>query len=134
MRFVGVAVQAFGVGEDGVGEVVVFVDEKIHLLSGTFAGLIEVIQLFHCSAHGTQSFRSALRQKVGIFLAEVLESNAAMRIQPSAVVVQLAADAGEVEMEHQIAVAVRCGMLPDVEVTKECLKLVAGAHVVVVLQ
>ncbi|EDV04016.1 hypothetical protein BACINT_03143 [Bacteroides intestinalis DSM 17393] len=37
MRFVGIAVQAFGVGENGVGEVVVLVDKEVHLLSGTFA-------------------------------------------------------------------------------------------------
>ena len=98
MRFVGIAVQAFGVGEDGVGEVVVLVDEEIHFLSGTFAGLVKVIQLFHGSAHGTQAFQSALRQKVGIYFTEVLESNSTMRIQSFAVIVQLAGDAGEVEV------------------------------------
>ena len=134
VRFVGVAVQAFGVGEDGVGEVVVFVDEEIHLLSGTFAGLIEVIQLFHRSAHGTQPFWSALRQKVGIFLAEVLESNPTVRIQSFAIVAQLAGDAGEVEVEHQISITARCGVLADVQVSKEVFEPVAGAHVVVVLQ
>ena len=57
-----------------------------------------------------------------------------MRVQPLAVVVQLAADAREVEIEHQIAIAARRGVLPDVQVTEKGFELVAGAHVVVVLQ
>ena len=134
MRLIRIAVQAFGTGKDGVGEVVVLVDEEIHILSGTCASLIEVIQLLHGSAHRTQSFQSILRKEVGVYLAEVLESNAAMRVQPLAVVVQLAADAREVEIEHQIAVAARRGVLPDVQVTEKGFELVAGAHVVVVLQ
>ena len=51
MRFISVAVQAFGIRKDGVGEVVVFVDEEIHFLSGTFAGLIEVVQLLYSPIH-----------------------------------------------------------------------------------
>ena len=51
MRFISVAVQAFGIRKDGVGEVVVFVDEEIHFLSGTFAGLIEVVQLLYGPIH-----------------------------------------------------------------------------------
>lgn len=82
MRLIRIAVQAFGTGKDGVGEVVVLVDEEIHILSGTCASLIEVIQLLHGSAHRTQSFQSILRKEVGVYLAEVLESNAAMRVSP----------------------------------------------------
>ena len=43
MRLVGVAMQAFGIGEDGVGEVVVLIDEEIHFLSGTFALIIYLL-------------------------------------------------------------------------------------------
>lgn len=134
MRLVRISAQAFGTGKDGVGEVVVLVDEEIHILSGTFTSLTEEVQLLHGSVRLAQSFQSVLRKEVGVYLAEVLESNAAMRIQPSAVVVQLAADAGEVEMEHQIAVAARRGMLPDLQVTEKGFELVTGAHVVVLSQ
>lgn len=46
-----------------------------------------------------------------------------MRVQPLAVVVQLAADAREVEIEHQIAIAARRGVLPDVQVTERASNL-----------
>ena len=52
MRFVGIAVQAFGVGEDGVGEVVVLVDEEINIPPGTLALMIKEVELvdssFYC--------------------------------------------------------------------------------------
>ena len=92
MRFISVAVQAFGIRKDGVGEVVVFVDEEIHFLSGTFAGLIEVVQLLYGPIHLAYFFQSLRWQKVGISLAEVHESNAAMCIQSLSIIVQFAGD------------------------------------------
>ena len=134
MRFVGVAVQAFGVGEDGVGEVVVLVNEEIHLLSGTLALRNQIVQLVDGSVLFVQSFPDALRQQVGINFAEEIKTNLAMLIQSLAVIVQLTGNAGEVEVKYQVAVTAGRGMLPDVEVAKECIELVTGAHVVVVLQ
>ena len=113
---------------------VVFVDKEIYLQIHAGAGLIEVLQLFHGSAHGVQSLQSALGKEVFIRLAEVLESSAAVRVQPFTVVVQLAGDAGEVEVEHEVAVAARRGVLSDVEVAEEVVELAACTYVVVVLQ
>ena len=98
MRFVGIAVQAFGVGEDGVGEVVVLVNEEIHIPPGTLALMIKEVELVDSSFYCVQLFFDALRQKVGIHLTEEVETDLAMRIQSFAVIVQLAGDAGEVEV------------------------------------
>ena len=43
VRLIGVTVQAFGVSENSIGEVVVLIDKEIHLLFGTLASLIKVI-------------------------------------------------------------------------------------------
>ena len=101
MRLIRIAVQAFGLERMALVKWSYSSMKRVHILSGTCASLIEVIQLLHGSAHRTQSFQSILRKEVGVYLAEVLESNAAMRVQPLAVVVQLAADAREVEIEHR---------------------------------
>ena len=57
-----------------------------------------------------------------------------MCIQSLAIIVQFAADAGEVEIEHQIAVSLRCGMLADVKAAEEGIELVVGVQVIIVLQ
>jgi len=57
-----------------------------------------------------------------------------VRIQSLTVIIQFAGDAGEIEIKYEIAVTVRRGMLPDVKVAKECIELVAGTHIVIVLQ
>ena len=57
-----------------------------------------------------------------------------MRIQTLTVIIQFAGDAGEIEIKYEIAVTVRRGMLPDVKVAEQCVELVAGTHVVIVLQ
>ncbi|EDV04017.1 hypothetical protein BACINT_03144 [Bacteroides intestinalis DSM 17393] len=81
-----------------------------------------------------QPIPDAFRQKVGIDFAEKVEADLAVLIQPFAIVVQCTGDAGEIEIEHKISVTTRCGMLPDVEVAKEVVELVAGTHIVVMLQ
>ena len=44
--------QTFGVGKDGVGEVVVLIDKKVNILSGAFALMIKEVELvdgsFYC--------------------------------------------------------------------------------------
>lgn len=57
-----------------------------------------------------------------------------MRIQPFAVIMQLSANAGEIEIKHQIRVTVACGMLPDIEVTEQGIEFVTGGYVVIMLQ
>ena len=126
--------QAFGVGKDGVGEVVVLIDKKVNILSGAFALMIKEVELVDGSFYCVQLFFGALRQKIGIDLAEIVETDLSVRIQSLAVVVQLTGDAGKVEVEHEISIATRRGVLADVEVAEQCFELVAGAHVVVLPQ
>ena len=80
MRFVGVAMQAFGIGEDGVGEVVVLIDEEIHFLSGTFALMIEEIELVDGPIFFIQFFFDTFGQEVGIYYTEVVETDVALVI------------------------------------------------------
>ena len=47
-----------------------------------------------------------------------------MCIQSAAVIVQFAVNAGKVEIQHQVTIAVICRMLPYVEVAKQGVKLV----------
>ena len=47
-----------------------------------------------------------------------------MCIQSAAVIVQFAVNAGKVEIQHQVTIAVICGMLPYVEIAKQGIKLV----------
>ena len=131
---VGVAHQAFGAGEDGVGEVIVLVDEEVQLLSGFLANLAEGVELTDGIGADFQFLHSVGRQQVGVFPAEELEHDAAVRVQSLAVVAQLAGDAGEVEVEHEVGVALRRGVRSDVEAGEEGVELITGAHVVVVLQ
>lgn len=49
---------------------------------------------------GVQFFPCLRGEEVGIFLAKALDGSAAVFIQPFAVIIQLAADAGEVEIEY----------------------------------
>ena len=79
---------------------VVFIDEKVDLLSGTLAYLIEEFQLRYSSVFGVQLFPCLRGEEVGIFLSKALDGSAAVFIQPFAVIIQLAADAGEVEIEY----------------------------------
>ena len=57
-----------------------------------------------------------------------------MRVQSAAVIVQFAGNTGKVEIQHQVTIAVICGMLPYVEVAKQGIKLVTGTHIIIVLQ
>lgn len=134
VSLVGVAVQAFGVGEDGIGKVVILVDEEINLLIRTFTFMIEEVQLLHGSLFFIQSFQNALRQILLIHITEIIETGVAVRIQPLAVVVQFAAYDRKVEIEHQIRVTVPCGVLPYVEASEQVFELVAGTHIIIMLQ
>ena len=74
MRFISVAVQAFRIGKDGVGEVVVFVDEEIHFLSGTIALRNQIVQLDDSPVLFVQSFSDTLWKEVGIDFTEDLHT------------------------------------------------------------
>ena len=113
---------------------VVFIDEEIHFLSGTLACLIDELQLRYSSAFGVQFFPGVRGEEVGIFLTKTLDGSTAVFIQPFAVIIQLAADTGKVEIEHEVAISVRCGGFTNVEATKEVIELIAGVYIVVVLQ
>ena len=73
---------------DGVGKVVILVDEKINFLTGTFAFMIKIIQLIDGSLFLVQFFLDALRQIRCIYIAKIVETDFAMRIQSFAVVAQ----------------------------------------------
>ena len=129
-----VPVQAFGIGEDGIGEMVVFVNKEINLLVGALTLMIKVIELVDRSVFCVQYFLDTLWQKISINIAEVIEADLAMCIQSLTVIMQSALYAGEVEIEYQIAVAVLCGMLSYVEVTIQVIENVAGTHIIIMLQ
>ena len=96
----GIPVQTIGVGQDDVDEVVIFVDEKIHLLPGLFACLVDILKLCYSPVSGAQLFPCFRWEEVGVFLAEVLNGSTAVFVQSFAVIVQVAADAREVEIQY----------------------------------
>ena len=112
---------------------VVFIDEEIHFLSGTLACLIDELQLRYSSAFGVQFFPGVRGEEVGIFLTKTLDGSTAVFIQPFAVIIQLAADAGKVEIE-QSSYFGSVWVFTNVEATKEVIELIAGVYIVVVLQ
>lgn len=83
---------------------------------------------------GVQFFPYFRWEKVSVFLAETFNGSTAVRTQPFAVIIQLAGNTGEVEIEDEVSVAAQRGMLPDIKVAKKSIKLVVGTQVVVVLK
>lgn len=57
-----------------------------------------------------------------------------MCIKPFAVIVQFGGNSGEVEIQHQIAFAVICGMLAYIKVSKQSIKLILSINIIIVLQ
>ena len=134
MRFVSITSHSLSIREDSISKVVVFINEEIDALIDTSTCLIKKLQLFHRSIFSTQFTQCIRWQTVGIYFAKVFKSGLAMRIQPLTVVVQFAYNSGEIEIEHQIAVTVACGILSDVKVTKQSIELILGAYIIIMLQ
>lgn len=81
MCFIGIAVQAFGVGKYGVGEMVVLINKQINISTGTLTLMIKKVELIDCPILFVQPFFDTLRQKVGIDFAEIIKTDLAMCIQ-----------------------------------------------------
>ena len=90
MRFVRIAVQAFYIREDGIGEMVVFVNKEVNTLVGLIAFREQVFKLFDSSFFFVEFFLHAFGEIVGVNITEVVEHRLAMRVQSLAVVVQFA--------------------------------------------
>ena len=88
MRFFSITAQTIDIGKDGVGEMIVFINEKINLLVhfGTFH--IEIFQLIDRSIFGLHFFFYAIRQIIGIDITEVIKNSGTMVIQSLSIVVQ----------------------------------------------
>ena len=134
MRFVSITSHSLSIREDSISKVVVFINEEIDALIDTSTCLIKKLQLFHRSIFSTQFTQCIRWQTVGIYFAKVFKSGLAMRIQPLTVVVQFAYNSGEIEIEHQIAVTVTCGILADVKIPKQSIELILGAYIIIMLQ
>ena len=113
---------------------VVLVDEEVNSLAGFVTFRKQVLKLFYGSFFCIQFFLNTLRKIVGIDIAKIVEHGLAMRIQPFAVVVQFTDNSGKIEIEHQVAVAVTCGIFPDIKITEQSIKLIFGGYVVIMLQ
>ena len=98
MCFVRIAVQAFYIREDGIGEMVVFVDKEVNTLVGLITFCEQVFKLFDSSFFFVEFFLDAFGEIVGVNVTEVVEHCLAMRVQPLAIVVQFAYYSGEVEV------------------------------------
>lgn len=57
-----------------------------------------------------------------------------MLVQALPIVVQLAGDTGEVEVEHQVTVTARRRVLPNIQVAKKRVEPILGAYVIIMLQ
>ena len=90
MCFVRIAVQAFYIREDGIGEMVVFVNKEVNTLVGLIAFREQVFKLFDSSFFFVEFFLHAFGEIVGVNITEVVEHRLAMRVQSLAVVVQFA--------------------------------------------
>ena len=71
---------------------VVFVNEEIHFLSGTFALRNQIVQLVDSPVLFVQSFSDTLWQEVRIDFTEEVEADLAMCIQSFSIIVQFAGD------------------------------------------
>ena len=98
MCFVRIAMQAFYIREDGIGEMVVFVDKEVNTLVGLITFCEQVFKLFDSSFFFVEFFLDAFGEIVGVNVTEVVEHCLAMRVQSLAVVVQFAYYSGEVEV------------------------------------
>ena len=81
MCFVGITIQAFGVGKYGIGEVVVLINKKIDILTGTFTLMTKEVELIDRPILFVQPFFNTLWQKVGINFTEIVKTDLTMRIQ-----------------------------------------------------
>ncbi len=111
MCFVGITIQAFGIGKYGVGEVVVLINKKIDILTGTFTLMIKEVKLIDRPIFFVQPFFNTLWQKVDTNFTEIVKTDLAMRIHSFTVVTQFADNAGEIKIKHQIAITVMCKIL-----------------------
>jgi len=98
MCFVRIAVQAFYIREDGIGEMVVFVNKEVNTLVGLITFCEQVFKLFDSPFFFVEFFLDAFGEIIGVNITEIVEHCLAMRVQSLAVVVQFAYYAGEVEV------------------------------------
>ena len=87
MCFVRIAMQAFYIREDGIGEMVVFVDKEVNTLVGLITFCEQVFKLFDSSFFFVEFFLDAFGEIVSVNVTEVVEHCLAMRVQSLAVVV-----------------------------------------------
>ena len=134
VRLALVFVQAGGIGENMVREVVVLVNKEVDSSIGLASLLVEVVQLFHATVLPVHLLLDALWQILRIDIAEVVELRVTDSVHRTAVIAQVGIDDGKVEVDDEILVVVWRRVLPDVEVAVEPLELVGCVDVVVMVQ
>ena len=122
------------VGEHGVGEIVVFVDENIQR-DAAVAGILEqFVELGIDGRAREDALPHGLREQVRVPAQGVEEHRVAIDLEALLQGGEGIAERREVEPQDDVAVAVRRGAAPDVGSAEHRLEIAGAAAVVIVLQ
>ena len=100
MGFCLIAIETIRFSQDGIGEMVVLINEEIHLLSGLLAFLAEIVQLLGSSILLVHLFFQIGRQILCIHITEVVKLCVAMRIKSLLVILKISIHHGKVERDN----------------------------------
>ena len=134
MGFCLIAVEAIRLCQNGIGEMIVLVNEEIHLLSGLLAFLAEIVQLLCCTILLVHLFFQVGWQILCIHIAEVVKLCVAMRIKSLLVILKIGIYHGKVERDNQIGIMLRCRIFTDIQSSKQFLKPVSHIDVIILLE
>ena len=121
-------------GEDRVGEIVVFVDQHINGSALPLAVAEQRHQFVVDGAFGAQPRGDGRREDLRMALQDVGEHDAAVALEVALQRSQGVVEGGEVEPQHQVAAAVRRGGAADVRAAKHGVERAGLVAAVVALQ
>ena len=122
------------VGQDGVGEVVVLVDEHVQR-NVVLAGEVEQLgELVGDAVRGQDALLRRFGEEIRVAFQRPPQLHVAIGLEAPFQSRQSVVDSGEVEAQHDIAMALRRRLAAEVGAGEDGVELVLPAPVVVVLQ
>ena len=120
--------------QDGVGEVVVFVDQDVQRDVVLVGVLEQPVELPVDAGCGEDALHRRIGKEVGVALHSPLKLREAILLKAFLQSLQLVVEGGEIEAQDDVAVAVRRGPPPDVGAAEDGLELLGLLAVVVAFQ
>ena len=122
------------VGEDGIGEVVVLVDQHVQRDALLRSVSEQIVQLAVDPGMREDAVDHRLREQILVILQRIAQRDEAVVLEPLAQGFEGVVERGKVEAQDHVAVAVRRGLARDVGAAEDFLEASGAVAVVVALQ